>query len=303
MYYRFLGRIIGKALFDQHLVSSHMVQFLYKHILGWPITLKDLESIDNEYYTQLKNLQNMVKSGVDIASIDLNFTITEGCMGSHQDVDLIPNGSNISLTNDNVNQYLEACLKYRMMDHIKPQLCELLVGFYEVIPEPLLTVFDFQELELLMCGLPNIDIDDWKRNTKYTGEYKHQSYDDYENEDDDNHHDYHHVQQEILFVHEPCRWFWEVVEDEFDHEMKTRLLQFVTGTAGVPSLGFGVLQGMDGSVRQFTIHGIPLADRNSYPKAHTCFNRIDLPYYQTKDDLRQKLLYAVTLYATGFDIQ
>jgi E3 ubiquitin-protein ligase NEDD4 len=166
-----------------------------------------------------------------------------------------------------------------MLGRIKNQLTELLLGFFDVIPEPLLTVFDFQELELLMCGLPNIDMDDWKANTLYTGEY-----------------------DRTDGKHRVCRWFWEVVEEQFDDELKARLLQFVTGTSGVPSRGFSVLQGNDGNVRKFTIHGVQL-EQCLYPRAHTCFNRIDLPIYKTKQDLLEKLKLAVQMEATGFDIE
>ena len=44
-----------------------------------------------------------------------------------------------------------------------------------MVPEPLLAVFDFQEVELLFHGLPNIDMDDWMRNTEYTGEFSGQA--------------------------------------------------------------------------------------------------------------------------------
>jgi hypothetical protein len=84
--------------------------------------------------------------------------------------------------------------------------------------------------------------------------------------------------------------------------MKARLLQFVTGTSGVPALGFGFLQGSDGNVRKFTIHSVHVGIC-IYPRAHTCFNRIDLPMYETKDELREKLKLAVTMLATGFDIE
>jgi hypothetical protein len=169
-------------------------------------------------------------------------------------------------------------MRYRMMYRVKSQLNELLLGFFDVVPEPLLTVFDFQELELLMCGLPNIDMDDWQANTEYSGDYEHVNGD-----------------------YPTCHWFWEVVS-EFDQEMKARLLQFVTGTSGVPSRGFGVLQGNDGNIRKFTIHGVHVGVC-LYPRAHTCFNRIDLPMYETKDELREKLKLAVTMVATGFDIE
>lgn len=291
-----MGRVIGKALFDKNLVSSHMVHYIYKHILGWPITLNDLESIDSVSYKHLKGLQSMVQDGVDILSFGLDFTKTEFCMGAKISVDLIPNGSHVYLHNDNLAQYLEACLKYRMMEYDKPQLCELLLGFYDVIPEPLLTVFDFQELELFMCGLPEINIDDWKSNTIYTGDYEF-----VQNNDNDDDTDQQRKQQPFVLP-DSCMWFWDIVEHEFDQEMKARLLQFVTGTSGVPSGGFGVLHGSDGDIRKFTINGISY-NRHSLPRAHTCFNRLDLPNYVTKDELREKLIYSVTLFATGFDMQ
>jgi E3 ubiquitin-protein ligase NEDD4 len=75
-----------------------------------------------------------------------------------------------------------------------------------------------------------------------------------------------------------------------------------TGTSGVPARGFGVLQGNDGNIRKFTIHGVNL-DVCLYPRAHTCFNRLDLPIYESKEDLREKLKLAITMVATGFDIE
>lgn len=283
VYYRFLGRVMGKALFDRQLVTGHMVHFIYKHMLGWPITFKDIESIDEEYYSSLKQLQQLVDNGEDLSLMCVDFTAQEDTMGIKEEVELIPGGKDIEVDNTNFPEYLEACLRYRMLDKVKAQLNELLLGFFDVIPEPLLTVFDFQELELLMCGLPEIDLDDWKEHTEYSGDYE----------------------KACALRHDDlpyaCQWFWEVVA-EFDQEMKARLLQFVTGTSGVPSRGFGVLQGNDGNIRKFTIHGVSM-DVCLYPRAHTCFNRIDLPNYLTKDDLRDKLKLAVTMVATGFDIE
>jgi hypothetical protein len=91
-----------------------------------------------------------------------------------------------------------------------------------------------------------------------------------------------------------------VVENDFDQEMKARLLQFVTGTSGVPSGGFSVLQGVDGNIRKFTIHGVD-KDTQVFPRAHTCFNRIDLPNYATKKELYDQLKTVVTFGAVGDD--
>ena len=276
VYYRFLGRVIGKAMFDRQIVSGHMVKHIYKHILGWPIQFKDLESIDEEYFNNLKQLQQLVENGEDLSMLCLDFTTSHDIMGVRQEVELVKGGSEIEVDNDNFLEYVEACLKYKLMDQVKPQLNELLLGFFDVIPEPLLTIFDFQELELLMCGLPEIDMEDWKAHTDYTGEF-----------------------DGFGAEHPTCQWFWEVVE-EFDQEMRARLLQFVTGTSGVPSRGFSVLQGNDGNIRLFTIHGVML-NVCLYPRSHTCFNRIDLPLFETKEELHDKLKLAVTMSSsTGF---
>ena len=73
-------------------------------------------------------------------------------------------------------------------------------------------------------------ITDWITNTEYTGDFLTNA------------------------RHPVCLWFWEVLR-EFSHENQAKLLQFVTGTSGVPSQGFGVLQGNDGNIRKFTLHG------------------------------------------------
>ena len=98
--------------------------------------------------------------------------MTSEMFGMKKVIDLMPDGENIEVSNDNFPEYVEACLKYKLMGSVKPQLNELLLGFFDVIPEPLLTIFDYQELELIMCGLPRIDLDDWKAHTEYSGEYE-----------------------------------------------------------------------------------------------------------------------------------
>ncbi|KAL3822837.1 hypothetical protein ACHAXA_011474 [Cyclostephanos tholiformis] len=275
IHFRFLGRVMGKALFDGQLVAGHMVRHMYKHILGWPVMFEDLKLPDENYYNSLKDMLEM--NNVEDLSVD--FTFLENDIGEKRPVDLIEGGGDVTVTNDNLPEFLEANLKYHLMDRVKPQLTELLLGFYDVIPESLLTIFDFQELELLMCGVPTMDIDDWMANTSYTGLF-------------------HQTGANTM----TCQWFWEVVRDEFNQETRARLLQFVTGTSGVPSRGFSVLQGNDNSIRLFCLHGINKKE-SFYPRSHTCFNRLDLPVYDSKEELREKLKIAITTSATGFDIE
>jgi E3 ubiquitin-protein ligase NEDD4 len=84
-------------------------------------------------------------------------------------------------------------------------------------------------------------------------------------------------------------WFWEILSG-YDNEKRSRLLQFVTGTSRIPVNGFKDLQGSDGP-RRFTIE--KTGEIDSLPKSHTCFNRLDLPNYKTKDVLATKLSFAI----------
>lgn len=236
IYFRFLGRVLGKALFEGYTVVGHMVQYLYKYILGWPLTFEDMESVDSEIYENLKKLLNMNPEDVELLYLD--FTATQNLLGETVTIDLVPNGSNKTVTAENLSEYLESYMKYFLLERIKPQVTELLLGFYDVIPESALTVFDYQELELMLCGLPNIDVDDWMEHTIY---------------------------KDCTRKTQVVKWFWNIVRD-FDQETRARLLQFATGTSGVPSRGFSVLQGSDGNIKPFTINVTDLTS-GSYPKA------------------------------------
>ena len=271
-YFRMTGRVLGKALMDNHITPTHMIRPLYKHLMGWPVNLEDLEHIDHEIYSGLLSLLDME----DIECLCLEFNVSIDRLGAYETIELEKGGNDMSVNRSNLVQYLTAQMKYRLLDRFSLQLKSLCEGFYDVVPEPLLCVFDFQELELLLHGLPHIDMADWQSNTAYTGEFSGNP------------------------NHRVVNWFWELVT-EYTQEQKAKLLQFVTATSGVPVAGFIALQGNDGNVRQFTIHG----DKNVkvLPHSHTCFNRIDLPIYKTKADMKKYLTMAISMEATGFGIE
>ena len=141
-------------------------------------------------------------------------------------------GADILVTDANKEEYLQLKLRHRMLDSIKPQLESFLRGFYEVIPGDLLSVFDYQELDLLMCGLPSIDLDDWMKHTEYLGVYALPG-----------------------VKHKVIKWFWSVVAS-FDNEERVRLLQFTTGCSRLPPSGFKALQSNNGTYRKFNIQSL-----------------------------------------------
>ena len=87
------------------------------------------------------------------------------------------------------------------------------------------------------------------------------------------------------------QWFWEIMES-LDRTEKGNLMQFVTGSSKVPVEGFSKLQGMNGP-EPFTIYRIATDDQMRLPAGHTCFNQLDLPQYQSKEIMHERLMWAI----------
>uniref|UniRef100_A0A674P715 E3 ubiquitin-protein ligase n=1 Tax=Takifugu rubripes TaxID=31033 RepID=A0A674P715_TAKRU len=258
-YFHFVGRVMGLAVFHSHYINGSFTQPFYKQLLGKPIQLSDLETTDPELH---KSLVWILEN--DITSVlDHTFCVEHNAFGKLSQHELKPNGRNIAVTEENKKEYVRLYVNWRFMRGIEAQFLALQKGFTELIPQHLLKPFDHKELELIIGGLGKIDIADWKTNTRLK-----------------------HCTSESNVV----RWFWQAVE-AFNEERRGRLLQFVTGSTRVPLQGFKALQGSAGP-RLFTIHLID-ANTDNLPKAHTCFNRIDVPPYESYEKLYEKLLTAV----------
>ncbi|XP_071551034.1 E3 ubiquitin-protein ligase SMURF2 isoform X3 [Panulirus ornatus] len=261
-YFHFVGRVIGMAIFHGHYIDGGFSMPFYKMLLNKLIVLDDIEAVDPDLH---RSLNWMLENDItDI--IDNTFTVEHESFGVLQMRELKPDGSNIVVTEDNKKEYVKLYVNYRFMQGIEQQFAALQKGFTEVVPQHLLKPFDERELELIIGGLGKIDIDDWKANTRLK-----------------------HCTPETPVV----GWFWQIV-DSYSEEMRARLLQFVTGSSRVPLQGFKALQGSTGAAgpRLFTIHQIDAPTEN-LPKAHTCFNRIDLPPYESYSKMLEKLTQAV----------
>ncbi|KAF2143278.1 uncharacterized protein K452DRAFT_225432 [Aplosporella prunicola CBS 121167] len=260
LFFKFIGRIIGKALYEGRVLDCHFSRAVYKRILGKPVNIKDMETLDLDYY---KSLIWMLEN--DITDI-ITETFSVDCeeFGVTKTIDLIPNGRNVAVTDENKHEYVRLMVEYRLTGSVQDQLTGFLKGFHDIVPANLIEIFNEQELELLISGLPEIDVDDWKNNTEY--------------------HNYTAASPQI-------QWFWRAVRS-FDKEERAKLLQFVTGTSKVPLNGFKELEGMNGFSR-FNIHR-DYGSKDRLPSSHTCFNQLDLPEYESYEALRQQLYTAMT---------
>jgi len=257
-YFRFIGRVVGLAIFHHRFLDAFFVSSFYKLILGKKIVLKDMESMDAELYRSLLWMLENPIAGI----LDNTFSVEEENFGVTTTVDLKSDGQNIQVTDENKQEYVELVTEWKIARRVEEQSNAFLSGFYEFVPKDVVSVFDERELELLIGGIADIDVDDWKKNTDYRG---------YTEND------------------EVVQWFWKCV-NTWDSERKSRLLQFVTGTSRIPVNGFKDLQGSDGP-RHFTVE--KAGDPEQLPKSHTCFNRLDLPPYKSYDLMVQKLAIAV----------
>ncbi|XP_073276047.1 E3 ubiquitin-protein ligase UPL2-like [Primulina huaijiensis] len=272
-YFKFVGRVVGKALFDGQLLDVHFTRSFYKHILGVKVTYHDIEAIDPDYF---KNLKWMLENDIsDVLDLTFSIDADEEKLILYEraevtDYELKPGGRNTRVTEENKHQYVDLVAEHRLTTAIRPQINAFMDGFNELISRDLISIFNDKELELLISGLPDIDLDDLRANTEYTG---------------------------YTAASPAIQWFWEVVQG-FSKEDKARLLQFVTGTSKVPLEGFSALQGISGS-QKFQIHkayGTP----DHLPSAHTCFNQLDLPEYPSKRRLEDRLLLAIHEANEGF---
>jgi len=258
LYFKFIGRVAGMAVYHGKLLDGFFIRPFYKMMLGKPIELKDMESVDTEYFNSLIWIKEN-----DPSELELAFQVDEENFGQTVSIELRPGGKETRVTNENKDEYIQLVIEWRFINRVRKQMDQFLAGFNELVPLNLIKIFDEGELELLMCGIGCIDVKDWKNNTVYKGDY----------------HPNHIVIQ----------WYWRVVLS-FSNEMRSRLLQFVTGTSRVPMNGFKELYGSNGP-QLYTIEkwGSP----TNFPRAHTCFNRLDLPPYESYQQLRDKLIKAI----------
>nr|XP_055048529.1 NEDD4-like E3 ubiquitin-protein ligase WWP2 isoform X1 [Misgurnus anguillicaudatus] len=258
-YFRFIGRFIAMALYHGKFIDTGFTLPFYKRMLNKKPTLKDLESIDPEFYNSIMWVK---ENDLEECGVELYFAQDMEILGKVTTHQLKNDGENELVTQDNKEEYIGLLTDWRFTRGVEEQTKAFLDGFNEVVPLEWLRYFDEKELELMLCGMQEIDLSDWQKNTIYR-----------------------HYTKNSKQIH----WFWQVVK-EMDNEKRIRLLQFVTGTCRLPVGGFAELIGSNGP-QKFCIDKV--GKETWLPRSHTCFNRLDLPPYKNLEQLREKLLFAI----------
>eukprot|EP00062_Callorhinchus_milii_P022263 gi/632979857/ref/XP_007906708.1/ PREDICTED: apoptosis-resistant E3 ubiquitin protein ligase 1 isoform X2 [Callorhinchus milii] len=269
--YEFAGRVVGKCLYEcsqgggyKQLVCARFTRSFLAQIIGLRMHYKYFASDDPEFYKS--KVCYILKN--DVSEMDLVFAEEKYNKSGQLDkvVELIAGGAQIPVTNENKIFYLNMLAQYRLANQVRQEVEFFLKGLNELIPENLLAIFDENELELLMCGTGNISVADFKTHAVTVGGSWH-------------------------FREKVMKWFWTVVSS-FTQEELARLLQFTTGSSQLPSGGFAALS------PSFQIIAAPT--HGSLPTAHTCFNQLCLPTYDSYEELHKLLKLAINEGSEGF---
>ncbi|XP_068091962.1 ubiquitin-protein ligase E3C [Hyperolius riggenbachi] len=266
-HYYFLGRMLGKALYENMLVELPFASFFLSKLLGTSadVDIHHLASLDPEMY---KNLLFLKSYEDDVEELGLNFTVVNNDLGEAQVVELKLGGKDIPVTSANRIAYIHLVADYRLNKQIRQHCLAFRQGLANVVNLEWLRMFDQQEIQVLISGAQvPICLDDLKSFTNYSGGYS--------------------------ADHPVIKIFWRVVEN-FTDEEKRKLLKFVTSCSRPPLLGFKELY------PAFCIHNGG-SDLERLPTASTCMNLLKLPEFYDENLMRSKLLYAIEC-AAGFEL-
>ncbi len=273
--YEFTGKILGKALLENLTVNCCFNKIIYQLFLNEKITLNDLVFIDKPLYNSLKNLKEMKNNGEELSVLELYFSIQYYDNKKLITDELIENGNNTLVTSNNLDKYIEKRIEYLIKTQ-KNSVELIKKGFNSIIPLTELKIFNSDQLSLLINGTPFIDVDDWRLNTIY------KNYNEYDN----------------VIIN-----FWEILSNLSQNDLSNFLL-FCTGSSRVPIGGFKTLESNRGNVSKFCITKCEyISNQKNFIRAHTCFNRLDLPNFPNEQLLNDAIRFALENETLGFGIE
>eukprot|EP00118_Oscarella_pearsei_P000174 m.4369 g.4369 ORF g.4369 m.4369 type:complete len:1002 (+) comp10615_c0_seq2:6-3011(+) len=266
--FEFAGRLVGKCLYETAMGNPRYVKARFSRsflaqIVGLRVTYMHFESDDPEFFvTKVKYVKEN-----DVEDLDLVFAEDVYTDGKLETFPLKAMGEDIAVTNESKKEYLDLVAQFRLVDRVRSEMEAFVKGLGEIVPIDLLSIFDENELELLMCGASEYNVDELKQNSITEGSW---------------------MSSNVL------SWFWTAVSSLTQEEI-AQLLQFTTGSSQIPPGGFSELS------PRFRVTHSP-SHINGLPTAHTCFNQICLPDYESYEQLQSSLLLAIKEGSFGFEI-
>ena len=203
--YYFVGQLMGAMFRSQESLVLSLSQFVWKSLVGEPVSwVRDFVSIDSAEVKFINSIETMSKEKFENAFEGaLKFTTV---LSNGETVPLMPGGGDKLVTYDNRLRYCEL-VKERRMNENKVQIDAIRDGMTSVIPAELLSLITWQELELKVCGNPEVSVEALKKSTRYDS-----------------------------CLSEDCptvKIMWEALE-KFSNSDRSRFLRFITGRRRLP---------------------------------------------------------------------
>ncbi|KAJ4431548.1 hypothetical protein ANN_20147 [Periplaneta americana] len=276
--YNLIGVLMGLAVYNSIILDLHFPSICYRKLLSPPVvpdvdtadvgnvkapTVEDLAEIMPDVSRGLTEL--LAYEGNVEEDMCMSFQVSLEEYGEVKTYKLKESGENIPVNNENRKEYVELYLDWILNAAIYEQFRAFYLGFHSVCASNALIMLRPEEVEMLVCGSPTLDLNELRKVTEYDG---------YKGDDP------------IILD------FWEVLHSLSD-ELKKKFLLFATGSDRVPVGGMGEMT--------FKITKVTNKPDN-LPEAHTCFNQLVLPTYENQDLLRQKLIIAISN-AEGFGLE
>ncbi|KAF8819176.1 HECT-domain (ubiquitin-transferase) domain-containing protein [Cardiosporidium cionae] len=268
--FKFMGQLCAKALLDGRLIDLHLHPFFWECVkMGKNASFKPdytlFTVIDVVAARSLQQLVDVRSNGEDVSSLGLDFTL----LGSDPPIELIPNGSQIPLTNENLDLYIHRVCAISLYEGVALQVWAFRFGFSTLLPLWSLQLFSSAEIaHKLFCGKEN-----------------------------DAHWSLVHLKTFITPDHgylstSPSYLNLLTVLEGFNYRERRNFLKFCTGSPVLPAEGFAALRPLMKVVKKETNSSDQSAD-NLLPSVMTCSNYLKLPNYSSLSALKEKLLYAM----------
>jgi len=262
--FAFLGKVVGKAIYEMFLLEPQFSRVFLNRLLGRINEVDDVAALDKELHRNMLR----IKESENIEALDLSFSVSIAEAGYYEEVDLVPNGRHVPVTSENLTRYFHLMANFKTNVQFQKHTAAFLRGLQCVVPLSWLKMFDPYELNILISGsTQGFDVRDLRNNTHYSGGYQDDS--------------------------PVVQWLWQLLEQEMEFEDMGRFLMFATSCSRAPLLGFKTLY------PKFCIHRVPDCER--LPTASTCANLLKLPDYTSPEVLKAKIMQAIQAEA-GFDL-
>lgn len=261
--YEFLGKLMGVVLRSKQYLSLNIAAMIWKRLVGEQLQIEDLVAVDSMIVNSMHKMRTIDTLGVTEEMFeDIVLETFTTLSSDNRVVVLKPSGQSVAVTFANRCEYADLVESYRLHE-FDLQVAALYRGISTVVPAKLLSCFTGPELELMVCGSPEIDVDLLERCTEYSSCSASDAH---------------------------IVWFWQVLR-KFSHDERSAFLRFVWGRSRLPANEKEFPQRF--KLQSFSKAQVGRSSDGYLPISHTCFFSVEVPIYSNEQVLHDKLLYAI----------